>query len=100
MFILGLSFPPKKLLAHGKKSILAALYQIAFTILIIIILSRLEGFSLSLGFFFGGIIALSSTAIVIKLLNDNVSIESVHGRIIVSCLIIRIYSCFNHCFPA
>jgi CPA2 family monovalent cation:H+ antiporter-2 len=37
----------------------------------------------------GSLFALSSTAIVIKVLNDLAAIDSLHGRLMVSCLIVQ-----------
>ncbi len=89
MFILGLGFPPKRIFTMGYRALMGGILQIVLTILGTISLSLFLGWSLVVGVFVGGLAALSSTAIVIKVLNDLAVIDSIHGRLMVWYLIIQ-----------
>ena len=89
MFILGLSFPPKKIVKMGTKTLIGGILQVSLTILGVICFAYLAGWNLFTGSLVGILIALSSTAIVIKVLNDLGAIDSLHGRIMVSYLIVQ-----------
>ena len=89
LFILGLGFPPKRIFTMGYRALLGGTLQIALTALGTIVLTVLLGWSLVIGVFVGSLAALSSTAIVIKVLNDQAVIDSIHGRLMVWYLIIQ-----------
>ena len=87
MFILGLSFPPKKIIKLGWQTLIGGILQVSLTIIGVICFAYLAGWNLFTGSLVGVLIALSSTAIVIKVLNDLGAIDSLHGRLMVSFLI-------------
>ncbi len=89
MFILGLGFPPKRIFTMGYRALLGGTLQILLTVLGTISLSLFLGWSLVVGVFVGSLAALSSTAIVIKVMNDLAVIDSIHGRLMVWYLIIQ-----------
>ena len=89
MFILGLGFPPKRIFTMGYRALMGGTLQIALTVLGTIALSLLMGWGLVVGVFVGSLAAFSSTAIVIKVLNDLAVIDSIHGRLMVWYLIIQ-----------
>ena len=94
MFLLGISFSPKKIIAMGRLSIVGGLGQVTVTILLVMLIvmglaMTFDWNSLKLGIVLGSVIALSSTAIVIKLLNETYQIQSNHGKQMVACLIIQ-----------
>lgn len=89
MFILGLGFPPKRIFTMGYRALLGGTLQITLTALGTIVITLLLGWSLVIGVFVGSLAALSSTAIVIKVLNDHAVIDSIHGRLMVWYLIIQ-----------
>ena len=89
MFILGMSFPPKRIMDLGGRSLVASLLQIVLTTMATAAFCRGIGFPTGICFLIGGLVALSSTAIVIKVLTDMAFIDTLHGRLIVSCLIIQ-----------
>ena len=89
MFILGLSFPPKKIVKMGKKTLIGGILQVSITIIGVMCFAYLSGWNLFTGSLVGILIALSSTAIVIKVLNDLGAIDSLHGRLMVSYLIVQ-----------
>ena len=89
MFILGLSFPPKKIIKMGSKILIGGILQVSITIVGVMSFTYLAGWNVFTGLLVGSLFALSSTAIVIKVLNDLGSIDSLHGRLMVSYLIVQ-----------
>jgi len=89
MFILGLSFPPKKIVKMGSKTLIGGILQVSITVMGAICFTYLSGWNLLTGLLAGSLLALSSTAIVIKVLNDLAVIDSLHGRLMVSYLIVQ-----------
>jgi len=89
MFILGLSFPPKRIVTMGMKTLLGGTLQVSFTVMVVLGFAYFSGWNLFAGLLVGSLIALSSTAIVIKVLNDRAVIDSLHGRLMVSYLIVQ-----------
>jgi CPA2 family monovalent cation:H+ antiporter-2 len=89
MFILGLSFPPKKIIKVGWQTLIGGILQVSLTIIGVMCFAYLAGWNLFTGSLVGLLIALSSTAIVIKVLNDLGAIDSLHGRLMVSYLIVQ-----------
>ena len=89
MFILGLGFPPKRIVTMGYRALLGGILQIVLTVLGTMSFTLLMGWNLVVGGFVGSLAALSSTAIVIKVLNDLAVIDSIHGRLMVWYLIIQ-----------
>ncbi len=89
MFILGLSFPPKKIIKMGSKTLIGGILQVSITIIGVMCFAYLSGWNLFTGLLVGSLFALSSTAIVIKVLNDLGAIDSLHGRLMVSYLIVQ-----------
>ncbi len=93
LFIIGLELNPAKLLSSGKKLIYAGVGQFIFCVLIGL------GFFVLLGYPLGGgriealylslFCALSSTAIVVKLLYDKFELDTLPGRISLGILIFQ-----------
>jgi CPA2 family monovalent cation:H+ antiporter-2 len=63
--------------------------QVLGTIALVLAVSRAAGESVPRGLFFGYLVALSSTAIVLKLLVDRREVDSPHGRFLVAILILQ-----------
>jgi len=93
LFIIGLELNPAKLLSSGRKLIYAGVGQFIFCVLIGL------GFFVLLGYPLGGgriealylalFCALSSTAIVVKLLYDKFELDTLPGRITLGILIFQ-----------
>jgi CPA2 family monovalent cation:H+ antiporter-2 len=89
LFAIGLEFSFKELLKLGKVSILGGIGQI--------LLTAAAGFGLGLAInlnitgsiFFGFIISLSSTMVVLKLLMERGEIDTIHGRIMLGILLVQ-----------
>lgn len=93
LFIIGLELNPAKLLSSGRKLIYAGVGQFIFCVMIGL------GFFVLLGYPLGGgriealylalFCALSSTAIVVKLLYDKFELDTLPGRITLGILIFQ-----------
>ncbi len=89
MFSIGLEFSLSRL--HSMKRIVfgLGLAQVGVTMLLSILLALLAGFSWRAGIALGGILAMSSTALVVKMLSERMQLESRHGREIVGVLLFQ-----------
>ena len=90
MFLLGVEFSLKKLLAYRKEVLwggfLQVLGTIAITALVSLFFLKAQG---SQALFYGALIAFSSTAIVLKLLIERGELNSPYGRYIFGILIFQ-----------
>jgi monovalent cation:H+ antiporter-2, CPA2 family len=89
LFAIGLEFSLKELLKLRKISILGGIAQIILTAVVCFGLGRLLHISLTGSIFFGFILSLSSTMVVLKLLMDRGEIDSIHGRIMLGILLVQ-----------
>ncbi len=89
LFSIGLEFSISKLLRIGKYVTYGGLLQVILTIFASVIVGSFFGQSVARGIFFGFLIALSSTAIVLRALGERSEIDSPHGRFIVGILIFQ-----------
>ncbi len=89
LFAIGLEFSLKELLKLGKVSVLGGIAQIVVTSAIGYILGKGLGLDNAGAVFFGFIIALSSTMVVMKLLMDRGEIDTVHGRVLLGILLVQ-----------
>jgi monovalent cation:H+ antiporter-2, CPA2 family len=89
LFIIGLEFSLKTLASIKKAVLLGGLIQVGGTILIPTLLFLLFGFPASHAIFIGFLLALSSTAIVLKMLSERGEINSPHGKIALAILIFQ-----------
>lgn len=91
LFALGVELSVKKVFASAKLVTIAGLSQIGFTVLAVLGITMAMGLvpNWQSGAIFGFICALSSTAIVTKLLVDRAETETLHGRVIVPLLLVQ-----------
>lgn len=89
LFSVGLEFSFGNLRKLKKYVLLGGLFQVCFTILLSAILFSIFGRSREESIFWGFVICLSSTAIVIKVLQDRLMLGKEHGRIILSYLLFQ-----------
>ncbi len=89
MFVLGLSFPPKRIITMGAKALLGGAFQVSLSIIGVMAFYYFYDGNLFNGFLYGSLLAFSSTALVIKVLNDLALVDSYHGRVMVSYLIVQ-----------
>lgn len=89
LFTVGLEFSIKNLLKIKKYVLVGGSLQVLFTIALAAALSGLFGFEWKQAVFFGFIVACSSTAIVIKQLQDRIEIPTDHGKLILAILLFQ-----------
>ncbi|HEV2977252.1 MAG TPA: monovalent cation:proton antiporter-2 (CPA2) family protein [Casimicrobiaceae bacterium] len=89
MFSVGLEFSLSQLKAMRRALFGLGLAQVAITTLLAMIGLHLLGDSWLAGFTLGGALAMSSTAIVSKMLAERTELNSVHGRDIMGILLFQ-----------
>ena len=89
LFSLGLEFSFKKLMEIRQVVFGAGFLQVSLTVVAGLGLALLLGFDLRVAVFLGFLVALSSTAIVLKMLLERGEIDSVHGRVSLGVLIFQ-----------
>jgi monovalent cation:H+ antiporter-2, CPA2 family len=89
LFTIGLEISLQRLMQMRRFLIVAGGLQVSLTIIITGFLFYLVGIPLNQSVFFGMLLSLSSTAIVLKLLDDKNELEAPHGRIAVGMLIFQ-----------
>ena len=89
LFTIGLELSIKELLQLKKAVFLGGTVQIILTIAAFAGISRILGFPPNIAIFIGFILSLSSTAIVLKILQERASMDSPAGRITLGIMIFQ-----------
>ncbi|HNV85679.1 MAG TPA: cation:proton antiporter [Candidatus Omnitrophota bacterium] len=89
MLTIGLEITFDRLKGFGRIAILGGMLQIVLSVILALLFAFWKGWSPYEGFFLGSVIALSSTAIVLKFLIDRGEVATPYGRIAVSILIFQ-----------
>ncbi|NQV01728.1 MAG: cation:proton antiporter, partial [Bacteroidia bacterium] len=89
LFVIGIEFSIKGLMSIKRTVFLGGFLQVTLTIGIITLISLGFGLSLQRAVFMGFLFSLSSTAIVLKLLQERGEITSPQGRVSVGILIFQ-----------
>ncbi len=89
LFIIGMEFSLKSLIAIKKTVFVGGSFQVGFTILLVFGIAYLMGFGAPEATFLGFVFALSSTAIVLKILQERSEVNSPHGKISLAILIFQ-----------
>lgn len=89
LFTIGIEFSFGHLLQVKRPVLLGGSIQVLATLGLVYLAMSFMGQTQALGVFSGCLIALSSTAIVLKLLQQNQEMDSPHGKIILSILIFQ-----------
>jgi CPA2 family monovalent cation:H+ antiporter-2 len=89
LFAIGLEFSLKELLKLGRVAVIGGIAQIVLTAAVGFGLGRGVGLTLTGSIFFGFIIAMSSTMVVLKLLMDRGELDTTHGRIMLGILLVQ-----------
>ena len=88
LFIIGMDFSIKKLIKIKNIVIIGGVMQVGITILVVVgILHFFTHVPYNQAVFIGFLVALSSTAIILKVLQENDQVESHHGKISLGILI-------------
>jgi CPA2 family monovalent cation:H+ antiporter-2 len=89
LFTIGLEFSVSRILKSRRYVLIGGLTQVITTIIIWTVLMQVTGMDIAHAFFWGMLISLSSTAIVMKVLADRMEVDSPHGRATLGILIFQ-----------
>ncbi len=89
LFTIGLEFSLQQLIKIRKVVFLGGLLQFSLTALVIVVVTLFYDLELKVGLFIGFITALSSTAIVLKTLQERSELTSNYGRTVLGILIFQ-----------
>ncbi len=89
LFIIGLEFSVEKFAAIKNYAIIGGLLQVLITTGIVTVLGVLFGLPINQAIFIGFFVSFSSTAIVMKLLQEKKQTSSIQGRVILGILIFQ-----------
>jgi len=89
LFTIGLEFSLKEIMKMGRVALLGGIAQILLTAAAGFGLGRLVGLGMVGAVFFGFIIALSSTMVVLKILMERGELDTAHGRIMLGILLVQ-----------
>jgi len=89
MFSIGLEFSLPRLMAMRRVVFGLGLAQVAATLALVLAVSVILGWGWQAGLALGGIVAMSSTAIVSKLLAERSELDSPHGREVIGVLLFQ-----------
>lgn len=89
LFIIGIEFSLKELVLIKRTVLLGGFIQVSLTILLVTLAALLFKLSFTESLFIGFLFSLSSTAIVLKLIQERGEMDSPQGRIILAILIFQ-----------
>ncbi len=89
LFTIGIEFSLENLLRIKRYVIFGGAFQVLFTVLISFLISKQIGLSPGQSTFIGFLVSLSSTAIVLRLLQQRAEVESPHGQMALAILIFQ-----------
>jgi CPA2 family monovalent cation:H+ antiporter-2 len=89
MFALGIEFSLKELSRVRNAAVFGTLTQMGLVIGAGALAGWALGWPWTRGVFFGGVIAVSSTMVILKILLDRGEVESPHGRLMLGSLIVQ-----------
>ena len=89
MFSIGLEFSLPQLMAMRRIVVGYGGLQVGISIALVILIAMFAGQSWQVGLILGGILAMSSTAISVKVLSDQAQLHSSHGKQIVGVLLFQ-----------
>ena len=89
LFTLGLEFSLDELRRIGRVAVLGGIAQILLTALAGFALGKVLGWATPEAIFFGFLISLSSTLIVLKLLLERGELDTIHGRVMTGILLMQ-----------
>ena len=89
LFLIGIEFSIEELVRINRAVFLGGFLQVFLTTIVVLFISLYFGISIEKGIFIGILVAMSSTAIVFKLLSDRGEMDSPQGRISSGILIFQ-----------
>ncbi len=89
LFTIGIEFSLQRLLQIKKSVLMGGSIQVLLTLFVTFVIARRLGQPVGESIFMGFLIALSSTAIVLKLMQERAEVDSPHGRTTLGILIFQ-----------
>jgi CPA2 family monovalent cation:H+ antiporter-2 len=89
LFVIGMELSLKQLVSIRKTVFIAGFLQVGITVTVTTFISKFLGFAWNEAVFIGFLFSLSSTAIVLKILQDRNEISAPHGRNALGILIFQ-----------
>ncbi len=89
MFTIGLEFSLPRLYSMKRIVFGLGVMQVLASIALVMVVGRIAGLGWGAGFALGGTLAMSSTAILSKLLSDRLELDSKHGRETIGVLLFQ-----------
>lgn len=89
LFSIGMEFSIKKLMEIKRFFLIGGLLQVGLTVLVGFIIAQTLGRPYGESVFLGFILSLSSTAIVLRILENRAEMDSPHGKVILSILVFQ-----------
>ena len=89
LFVIGIEFSLAGLLSVPRRVIWAGLVQVLGTTMVVAVLASVSGAPTPQAIFFGFLVALSSTAIVLRIYHERGEIHSIHGRSVSGVLFLQ-----------
>ena len=89
LFTIGIEFSLERLLQIKKSVLMGGSIQVLLTLLVTFVIARQLGQPIGESIFIGFLISLSSTAIVLKLIQERAEVDSPHGRTTLGILIFQ-----------
>lgn len=81
LFTIGIEFSLETILSMRRRILLAGFLQVLLTILVVAGIATIMGSSPSVSVFYGFLVTMSSTAIVLRAYQDRGEINALHGRL-------------------
>lgn len=89
LFTIGIEFSLETILSMQRRILIAGLLQVLLTILATLGIASVAGVSPAVGVFFGFLVTMSSTAIVLRAYQERGEINSLHGRLATGTLLFQ-----------
>ena len=89
LFVIGLEFSLRRLLKNISQVVGVGALQLGLTCLLVYLICKGFGLPDNQGLVVGMLVALSSTAIVLKMITDRAEIDTAHGRICIGVLLFQ-----------
>lgn len=89
LFAIGLELSLSRIIGLGRSVLQGGGLQVGLTIAAVAGLGVVAGVPVNQALFYGGLIALSSTAIVLKVYADRQELDTPHGRVVVAVLLFQ-----------
>jgi CPA2 family monovalent cation:H+ antiporter-2 len=92
LFTIGLEFSIGRLASMGRTIVGAGLLQLGITTAVVTSIAVSSGYDLGQALLLGYVVALSSTAVVLKVLSDRAELHAPHGQFALSVLLFQDFS--------